>query len=192
MLVGLTGGIGSGKSTVARLFVALGVPVFQSDEEARQITDTDGTVRKAITDAFGEVYNGSVLNRQLMAEKVFNNPNALKQLNAIVHPAVGKKFAQWVEQHHSFPVLLKEAAILIESGAHVGVDQIILVKADEQTRIQRVMKRNGWTEDEVRSRMSRQLSDSEKEAYADFVITNNEEPLIPQVIAILEQLKSPA
>ncbi len=190
-LLGLTGGIGSGKSTVAKIFLALGIPVFNSDDEAKSIVNTDEDVKQKIKAEFGEVYLNGKLDRAKMAAIVFNNAEALKKLNGIVHPAVGKKFKTWVVENNNKPILIKEAAILIESGAYKEMDKIVLVKASEETRINRVVKRNNVSEGEVKERMKNQLSDGDKAKYCDFVIDNEDQMLIPQVIEIIRQIKKP-
>lgn len=191
MLVGLTGGIGSGKSTVAQIFKSLGVPVFNSDDEAKQIVNTHEEVKKQIITEFGEVYINGKLDNVKLAEIVFSDEEALKKLNSIVHPAVGTMFKKWVAENQQQPVLIKEAAILIESGAYKELDKIILVKASEQTRIERVMKRNNVSEEEVRERMKNQLSEEEKVPLCNFFIDNENEMLIPQVLEIYKQIKKP-
>ncbi len=191
MLVGLTGGIGSGKSTVAKIFKSFGVPVFNSDDEARQIVNTDENVMQQIKAVFEDVYKNGQLNRTRIAEIVFNDRSALEKLNEIVHPAVGAKFKRWVDENRQHSVLIKEAAILIESDTYKELDKMILVKASKQTKIERVMKRNNISEEKVRGRMENQMSDKEKEQYCDYFINNDNEMLMPQVLKIYKQLKSP-
>lgn len=190
LLVGLTGGIGSGKSTVAKIFAALGLPIFNSDEEAKNIVNTDENVKEQITTLFGNVYENGVLNRAKLASKVFKDKEALNQLNAIIHPAVAKQFDLWVQENINQPILIKEAAILVESGAYKALNRIVMVAADEDIRIARVMKRNNITESEVRVRMQNQLTDKERVSYCDYIINNNDELLMPQAINVIEKLKS--
>lgn len=190
LLVGLTGGIGSGKSTVAKIFKALGVPVFNSDEEAKRIVNDNEEVKQAITTVFGNVYQGATLKRDKLASLVFNNEEALNRLNNIIHPAVAKQFDLWVQENINQPILVKEAAILIESGAYKKLDKLIVVAANEDIRIARVMKRNNVTESEVRARMQNQLTDKDRAKYCDYIINNNDEFLISQVLEIISKLKS--
>ena len=182
--IGITGGIGSGKTTVCKIFESLGVPVFNADLEARAILDHDSHVKEAIRREFGkELYNNKgKLNRKAMAAIVFNNKVLLEKLNNLVHPAVGKKYESWVEKHRDQPYVIKEAAILFESGSYKQLDKVVVVSAPEEERIRRVMQRDGVTEREVRERMSRQLSEDERIARADHVIHNDgEQELLPQV-----------
>lgn len=186
LLVGLTGGIGSGKSTVAKIFNALGVKVYNSDIEAKKIVNADAETIGLIKQKFGaDIYTINGLDTKKMAQLVFNNKTALEELNAIVHPRVKKHFNNWVKQHQTDKVLIKEAAILIESGAYKGLNKIVLVSAPEELKIKRVSARDGSSENDIRKKMATQLKDSEKEKYADYIIINNEKDLvIPQVLNI--------
>ncbi|MBI2279943.1 MAG: dephospho-CoA kinase [Bacteroidetes bacterium] len=190
LLVGLTGGIGSGKSTVAKIFNALGVKVYNSDIEAKKIVNADAETIGLIKQKFGaDIYTIDGLDTKKMAQLVFNNKTALEELNAIVHPRVKKHFNNWVKQHQTDKVLIKEAAILIESGAYKGLNKIVLVSAPEELKIKRVSARDGSSENDIRKKMATQLRDSEKEKYADYVIINNEKDLvIPQVLNIYNEL----
>lgn len=192
MILGITGGIGSGKSTVCRIFELFGVPVYDSDARAKAIMVEDTELIQGLKDTFGnETYfeDGS-LNRKYLAAIVFNNQEKLNQLNGWVHPAVGRDFYNW-KSNQSAGILIKEAAILIESGAYKTVDKIIVVDAPQEVRLNRVLKRDGSTKAEVLARMSKQLSDEERKNYADFVIDNSgEQLLIPQVKSIVDQLKN--
>ena len=191
LLVGLTGGIGSGKTTVAKIFKSLGVPIFNSDVEAKNILNTDVKVIQQVVAEFGEIYSDGKLNTKKMAELVFNNPTALEKLNKIIHPKVAVSFIEWVKKNNSAPALIKEAAILIESGAYKELDKIILVTAPEEIRIQRVINRDNVSAEKVESRMKAQLLDEEKKEFADFTITNDEvQLLIPQVLEVSKKLKS--
>lgn len=187
--VGLTGGIGSGKSVVARMFSVLGVPVFSSDEAGREVLQRDAEVRAQVIEAFGAaIYPAGVLDRKALAQVVFNDPAALKKLNGIVHPAVRKAFARWAEAQDA-PYVINEAAILVESGGHAALDHLIAVSAPEAERIARVMKRDGVTADEVRARMRNQLGEEERLVHAGSVISNDGRTLvIPQVLAVHERL----
>jgi len=172
MVVGLTGGIGSGKSTIAKEFATLGISVFNSDEQAKVLIATDAQVKERIIAAFGEeAYQNGEYNRAYIAQIVFNNPEKLAILNSIVHPALAKHFKQWAKKQTS-PYVLKEAAILFESGSYKDCDYIITVTAPEQLRIARVMARDHCTEPQVRARMAQQWSDAQRIALSNTVIEN--------------------
>ena len=172
MVVGLTGGIGSGKSTIAKAFAALGIAVFNSDEQAKVLIATDAQVKKRIIAAFGEeAYQNGEYNRAYIAQIVFNNSEKLAILNGIVHPALAEYFKQWAKEQTS-PYVLKEAAILFESGSYKDCDYIITVTAPEEVRIARVMARDHCTEAQVRARMAQQWSDAQRIALSDAVIEN--------------------
>ncbi len=172
MIVGLTGGIGSGKSTVADLFRGHGVPVYDSDIEAKKIMEDSDAVRKAITAQFGsEAYTGKKLNRNVIAQEVFNNRNRLNQLNAIVHPAVREHFKEWI-QLQEFPYVIQETALVFENEMQGNYDVVVLITAPKDVRTLRVVERDGVTREQVLARMANQLPDSKKEELADFVIQN--------------------
>jgi len=172
MVVGLTGGIGSGKSTIAKAFAALGIAVFNSDEQAKALIATDTQVKERIIAAFGEeAYQNGEYNRAYIAQIVFNNSEKLAILNGIVHPALAEYFKQWAKKQTS-PYVLKEAAILFESGSYKDCDYIITVTAPEEVRIARVMARDHCTEAQVRARMAQQWSDAQRIALSDAVIEN--------------------
>lgn len=172
MIVGLTGGIGSGKSTVADLFRQHGVPIYDSDVEAKKIMEGSDEVRQAIGDLFGpKAYSGKTLNRKLIADEVFNNPDRLSQLNAIVHPAVRAHFLKWVDGQ-IFPYVIQETALIFENKMQENYDAIILVTAPEETRIQRVTARDKVSRQQVKARMANQLPDTKKMKGADVVIQN--------------------
>ena len=188
--IGITGGIGSGKTTVSKVFQALGIPVFYSDAEAIKILQSV-PVRKKIKKTFGkEVFDKSeMVDRKLLAKEVFGDTTKLKKLNAIIHPAVAKAFEAWVKKNKTAPYILKEAAILFESGAHKQVDKVITVTAPLLLRIERVMKREGFTKYQVKERVKQQWSDKEKIKRSDFVIVNDEKKMIiPQVLEIHKNL----
>ena len=172
MVVGLTGGIGSGKSTIAKAFAALGIAVFNSDEQAKALIATDAQVKERIIAAFGEeAYHNGEYNRAYIAQIVFNNSEKLAILNGIVHPALAEYFKQWAKAQTS-PYVLKEAAILFESGSYKDCDYIITVTAPEEVRIARVMARDHCTEAQVRARMAQQWSDAQRIALSNAVIEN--------------------
>ncbi|WP_297887833.1 dephospho-CoA kinase [uncultured Capnocytophaga sp.] len=172
MVVGLTGGIGSGKSTIAKAFAALGIAVFNSDEQAKALIATDAQVKERIIAAFGEeAYHNGEYNRAYIAQIVFNNSEKLAILNGIVHPALAEYFKRWAKEQTS-PYVLKEAAILFESGSYKDCDYIITVTAPEEVRIARVMARDHCTEAQVRARMAQQWSDAQRIALSNAVIEN--------------------
>ena len=172
MVVGLTGGIGSGKSTIAKEFAALGIAVFNSDEQAKVLIANNAQVKERIIATFGEeAYQNGEYNRAYITQIVFNNSEKLAILNGIVHPALAKYFKQWTKKQTS-PYVLKEAAILFESGSYKDCDYIITVTAPEQVRIARVMARDHCTEAQVRVRMSQQWSDAQRIALSNAVIEN--------------------
>ena len=172
MVVGLTGGIGSGKSTIAKAFAALGIAVFNSDEQAKALIANNAQVKKRIIAAFGEeAYQNGEYNRAYIAQIVFNNSEKLAILNSIVHPALAKHFKLWAKKQTS-PYVLKEAAILFESGSYKDCDYIITVTAPEEVRIARVMARDHCTEAQVRARMAQQWSDAQRIALSNAVIEN--------------------
>lgn len=191
LLVGITGGIGSGKTTVSKIFKALGVPVFNSDNEAKIIVNTNEYVINQIQNVFGDVYRQGKLDAVKMAELVFKDKNALERLNKIVHPKVAESFKEWVNKNNMSRILLKEAAILIETGAYKELDSIILVITPIEERIKRVVKRDNISGEKVKERIAKQLSDEEKAKHANYVINNKDgQLLMPQVLKIYEQLKS--
>ena len=190
--VGITGGIGSGKSFVATLFKTLGVPFYDADKEAKDIMTKSVAVRSGLVTAFGsEVYfeDGS-LNRKWLSTQVFNNPEKLTLLNSIVHPVVIQDAIAWSNGQTSC-YNLKEAALLFESGSYKSLDYTILVVAPKELRIQRVMKRDNVTAQEVISRMDKQMAEEEKVKLADFILINDGiQPLIPQIYKLHEQFLS--
>ncbi|HEY0667714.1 MAG TPA: dephospho-CoA kinase [Sphingobacteriaceae bacterium] len=185
--VGVTGGIGSGKTTVCKIFEVLDVPVFYADEAAKTVMITDEILISGIRQHFGDsAYSVSgVLNRKYLADIVFNSTIELEKLNSLVHPAVFRAFDRWVNDHKNSPYVIKEAALLFESNSYKLCDYTILVKSPSQLRIQRVMDRDSVLQSEVELRMNKQFSDEKKETMADFIITNNENELvIPQVLSM--------
>lgn len=190
LTVGITGGIGSGKSTICRIFEVMEVPVFNADAEARRIQNEDPNIRSSMISLFGnEVYNDDGLNRKLVAELVFNNKLLLDQLNKIIHPATLVAFEKWKQDYSSNHYVIKEAAILFESKSNIGLDKIIVVSAAEELRIERIIKRDNISREQIISRMNNQLAEEERIAKADFVIVNDEKSaIIPQVLAVHEKL----
>jgi dephospho-CoA kinase len=188
--VGITGGIGSGKTTVSKIFEVLGVPVFYADDHAKRVMVEDSILIDAIKQEFGnESYldDGS-LNRKYIANIVFNDAARLDKLNAIVHPATFRAFDAWVAQVGDVPYILKEAALLFEAASYKLCDKAIMVYAPLETRIARVMKRDHISRDEVLSRNAKQMPDEEKIKLADYTIVNDDTQLvIPQVLALHQQ-----
>ncbi|MDT0555153.1 dephospho-CoA kinase [Patiriisocius hiemis] len=171
-IVGLTGGIGSGKTTVSKMFSTLGVPVYIADIEAKKLTNTSKVIRKKITTVFGEdSYINDVLDSKYIANIVFNDSEKLEKLNNIIHPKVAKHFKKWCLKQESV-YCIKEAAILFENGGYKSCDATILVTAPEHIRIERVMQRDGVTKEEVKARMKNQWSDTKKRSLTRLVIEN--------------------
>jgi len=186
--IGLTGGIGSGKTTVAKIFELLSVPVYYADEASRRLYHTNKELMSALKKHFGEdVYTNDQLNRSKLAAIVFNDPAKLELLNSLVHPLTIKDAEEWM-QTQNVPYIIKEAALLFEAGSAKGLDFVIGVSAPEKLRIQRVMDRDGIKKEEVLTRINRQMDDKTKMSLCDFVIKNDEEELvIPKVLALHEK-----
>jgi dephospho-CoA kinase len=191
--IGITGGIGSGKSTVCRIFESMGIPVFYADTVAKLIMLTDPVLVAGVTRAFGqESYVEGQLNNKHIASIVFNNSDELAKLNALVHPAVFRAFEQWLDSVPlGTPYILKEAALLFESGSYRMCDKSVLVTAPEDLKIKRVMERDNVTAAQVKARMDKQMSDVDKMLMADHLISNDEsQSVISQVYQLhLEFLK---
>lgn len=187
--VGLTGGIGSGKTTVAKVFRVLGIPVFEADLAGHRLLAEDRSVIEAIAKRFGnEVLGAQGIDRQALARLVFHDHDALQTLSAIVHPAVRQAFRNWAELQRSVYVVM-EAAVLVESGGHSSLDRLLVVNAPEELRIQRTVKRDGTSREAVLARMRNQATDRIRLAAAHWVIDNNDRDLvIPQVVAAHEAL----
>ena len=191
--VGITGGIGSGKSTITSLFHNLGVPIYNSDERAKWLMSNDVDLMDQIKILFGqESYSNNKLNRAHIANIVFQNHDLLKQLNAIVHPLVKIDFENWLLLQKKEPLVIKEAAILIESGAYKELDILIVVFANKEIRIKRVMNRDNVAKEDVEKRIETQLSDSERLKFAHYSIENNKDQsnLKKQVGELYKQLLS--
>jgi len=183
---GLTGNIGSGKSTVARIFQALGVPVFHADQEAKNLYK-DKAVLQEVTEAFGEeiINENGELDKARFASIIFNDKEKLRQINAIIHPKVRQKYYDWLELYQNLPYTLQEAAIMIESGLYKKLDRVIVVAAPKQERLERIRNRDGFDKQEVLKRMENQFPESKLRTYADFVIENHDHQLVmPQVLEI--------
>ncbi len=189
-VVGLTGGIGSGKSLVTQIFSHLGIPIFNADFESGKILEEDAMVRDTLTQWFGpEAYIHGKPDRRKIASVVFNDPSMLARMNELLHPRVKERFLSWCGQHQSKPYLIHEAAILFESGFYKFMDKTILVLAPEEIRIERVMQRDKVSGDSVRQRMQNQWTDEQKLPLADFIIRNDgKSPLIPAILEIHNKL----
>lgn len=189
VLIGLTGGIGSGKSTVAKVFETLGIPVYYADDEAKRLMNTDERLKQEIIKQFGiESYQDGTLNRPYIASLVFTNKEKLSLLNSLVHPVTIEDSQKWVLQQIT-PYVIREAALLFESGANKGLDFVIGVSAPVPLRIQRVIQRDGLSKEEIEQRISRQMDEEEKTKKCDFVILNDEKQLvIPQVLDIHKKI----
>jgi dephospho-CoA kinase len=188
--IGITGGIGSGKTTVCQIFAAFGIPIYDADSAAKKLMSEDLQLIESIKELFGEMAyaeNGE-LNRSYIAEKAFVDKDLIKKLNNIVHPAVAIDQEKWTNVQKS-PYVIKEAALLYESGSYQKLDKVIVVTAPEELRIERVMKRNQISREAVLARMQQQWPEEEKIRLADYIINNDGElPLIPQCMAIHHQL----
>jgi dephospho-CoA kinase len=172
-IIGLTGGIGSGKTTIAKLFEAEGIPVYIADDEAKKIMELPETILQ-IVNHFGEnIITNKVIDKKKLSELVFKNPEKLKELNKIIHPLVKMHFDNWLKKL-KVPFVIKEAAILFESGSYKYCDKIITVTASEETRIKRVMARDHCTKEQVLDRIKNQWSDQDKILKSDFVLLNDD------------------
>lgn len=185
--IGITGGIGSGKSTVCNIFEQLGIPVYYADLRARELMNTHPPLVKALKKEFGEdIYdNNGELIRPKLAAIVFNNKEKLERLNSLVHPEVKEDFRKWADKQTSVPYVMKEAALMFESGSYKDVDYIIVVSAPKNLRVQRVVDRDGAKRSDVLKRMAGQLTEKERLERTDFVLKNDgQHPLIPQVMEL--------
>jgi dephospho-CoA kinase len=172
-VIGLTGGIGSGKTTVSNMFKDLGIPVYIADVEAKKLMNTSKDVKQKIISLFSpKAYKNNELNRSYIATKIFNDASYLKKMNAIIHPKVAIHFKKWMQKQTSLYVI-KEAAIIFEHNMQTQYDAIITVIAEEETRIDRILKRDKTTKDKVLAIMKHQLNDVEKAKMSDFVIVND-------------------
>ncbi|SCX89093.1 dephospho-CoA kinase [Flavobacterium caeni] len=173
-ILGLTGGIGSGKTTISKFFESMGIPVYVADDQGRRLTESKPMLSK-IRETFGDaVFDGEKLDRKKLSQMVFADPGKLQQLNGIVHPAVRKHFAKWLTTHQDKPWVIRESAILFESGSYQDCDKIVTVAAPVEKRIERVMRRDGVTREQVLQRIGNQMTDAERAAKSDFVIENTD------------------
>ena len=180
--LGVTGGIGSGKTSVCRVFSVLGIPVFSADNEAREVMDIDTSIMLRINTIAGKnLYSSGNLDRSELAKLIFNNSRLLEKVNSLVHPVVFSRFREWVRRQDA-PYVIMEAAILFESGADKIVDRIMTVVAPVEQRIERVIRRNMLTSDQVMERMRNQLDDEIRIQRSDYVVSNSENDMIIPVI----------
>lgn len=187
--IGLTGGIGSGKTTVAHIFEVLGIPVYYADDAAKKIMSENEDIKQAIIKSFGtESYVDGKLNRAFLAQEVFSDPQKTLLINSIIHPATIADVEQWFEKQQG-PYAIKEAALIFEANAEKKLDLVIGVSSPLELRLQRVMQRDSITKEAVEKRMHHQMNADQKMDRCDFIINNNDrELLIPQVISIHEKL----
>ncbi len=187
--LGLTGGIGSGKTTVAKIFESLGIPVYYADDAAKKLMNEDETLRKQIIALFGAAsYNDHQLNRPFIASQVFENEEKLAALNALVHPRTIADSESWMKKQTA-PYVIKEAALVFESDVWKQLDKVIGVSAPPELRLQRTMQRDGISAEAVQARMANQMDEAEKMNRCDYVLVNDEaQLLVPQVIALHEKL----
>lgn len=190
--VGITGGIGSGKTTVCEIFKLLGVPVFHADSEAKNLQNNDSQIRERLIKLFGkQIYSGDgMLDRKKLAGLIFNDSVALANVNSIIHPAVRHSFRKWADDHQNASYIIYEAAVLFESGYASDFDRNILILSDENLRIERVIRRDRISEELVKQRISNQMPDDQKIKMADYIIENNNEKLLfPQIIELDELIR---
>ena len=190
-MIGLTGGIGSGKSVVAKIFTTLGIPVFNADEAAKHIMQSNPEMKAKLIEQFGSsIYDAAGLQKEKLADIVFNDPYQLQLLNAIVHPVTIQAAKDWAAKQTS-PYVIKEAALIFESAAADGLFKVIGVTAPLSLRIQRVMQRDGVSKEQVEARMQHQISDTIKMRLCDYVIeNNNQHMLIPQVLELDKAIRA--
>ena len=176
--IGLTGGLGSGKTTVSAIFEVLGIPVYYADNASKRLMNEDEKVKEAIQKNFGkEIYSQEKLNTKYLAQIVFNDEKKLELLNSIVHPATLKDAEEWME-HQASPYIIKEAALIFESGSDKILDHVIGVKAPLQLRLQRAMKRDSISEEQAMARINKQMNEEEKLNLCDFIIINDEQQFV--------------
>ena len=189
--IGITGGIGSGKSVISRLLRMMDVPIYDSDTEAKRLMQTDAGIRAELTALIkGELYTGDTLNKALLASYMFEDAQRVAQVNAIVHPRVKSDFRQWTNNiESSAPIVGIESAILLEAGFREEVDVVVLVYAPEDIRIRRAIHRDAASSESIIKRIRNQMSDETKREQADYVIVNDgKTPLIPQVLTMISSL----
>lgn len=192
--LGITGGIGSGKSTITQMFHVIGVPVYVSDERSKYLSQTNSEIIAGLKQILGDdIYDEmGRLDRKRMASVIFADKEKLQKVNALIHPIVNRDFIEWAEEQKSkgVPYVVNEAAIMIESGSHKLMDKLLVVTAPVEQRVERVMKRDGVGEQQVKSRISNQMSDKEKVEIADYVIvTDDHHFIMPEILALDEELR---
>ena len=190
-LIGITGGIGAGKSTVSTICKHLGFKVYNSDQRAKEIVSEDYIIKKKLISFFGNnIYKNGVLDRKFLSDKIFNDKSSLEQINSIIHPAVKKDFNSWVINNSNEKILFKESALLLESGAYKELDKIILIVSDKNLRVSRVLNRDqNRSKKEIESIIDKQIDEVDAIKYADIVIDNNHKKmLLPSVIKEIEKL----
>tara|TARA_B100002019_G_scaffold236431_1_gene210989 strand:- start:440 stop:1033 length:594 start_codon:yes stop_codon:yes gene_type:complete len=190
-LIGITGGIGAGKSTVSTICKHLGFKVYNSDQRAKEIVSEDSIIKKKLISFFGNnIYKNGVLDRKFLSDKIFNDKSSLEQINSIIHPAVKKDFNSWVINNSNEKILFKESALLFESGAYKELDKIILIVSDKNLRVSRVLNRDqNRSKKEIESIIDKQIDEVDAIKYADIVIDNNHKKmLLPSVIKEIEKL----
>ena len=190
-LIGITGGIGAGKSTVSTICKHLGFKVYNSDQRAKEIVSEDSIIKKKLISFFGNnIYKNGVLDRKFLSDKIFNDKSSLEQINSIIHPAVKKDFNSWVKNNSNEKILFKESALLLESGAYKELDKIILIVSDKNLRVSRVLNRDqSRSKKEIESIIDKQIDEVDAIKYADIVIDNNHKKmLLPSVIKEIEKL----
>lgn len=193
ILVGVTGGIGSGKSTVCSFFEALGIAVYYADDQAKYLSSYDPVVKKEVESLFGkDIYIEGQLDRKKIASLIFSNEEYRIKLNQIIHPAVKNDFELWLlaRRKEKRKYVIKEAAILIETGNYKEMDKVILVRADINQRIEWLEKRNGWSVSEIQARINSQMSDEEKMKFVDFIIWNREKKQVQDEVLQIHKLLS--
>ena len=184
--IGVTGGIGSGKTIVCKVFEQLGIPVFNADINAEQIINQDIGIREKFLKHFGnQIYEGDIINKKILASIIFSNIEARLKVNSIVHPVLKEYFEEWLEQYRAKKYVIKEAALLFEAGTYQDLDEIITVFAPEELRISRVIQRDNTTIEETKTRINSQLDENIKLNKADYIIYNDEDQLIiPQILKL--------
>ncbi|MFT6209636.1 MAG: dephospho-CoA kinase [Bacteroidia bacterium] len=185
-IIGITGGIGSGKTTACKIFQELGVPVYYADDRAKELMTTNAVLKNKIVQAFGKkAYSGNDLDRAYLAQQIFGSKEKLSIINGLVHPAVANDFEEWLEERNDEKYVLKEAAILFESGAYQDVDITVLVIAPQDVRLERVINRDGSSKEDVLKRMNNQWTQERKVKLADHILNNSgTQLLIPQVLEL--------
>ncbi|MFW5753914.1 MAG: dephospho-CoA kinase [Marinilabiliaceae bacterium] len=188
--IGVTGGIGSGKSTVCKIFEVLGIPVYYADDRAHALILSDPRIRKGYRELFGEkVYENGQLNRKLVADRIFSDRALLEKVNRLVHPVVREDFIQWAVRQDA-PYVIEEAAVLLESGGKDLLDFVVVVSAPESLRIQRVAHRDGISEERIQERIKNQWTDRQRRELADYeVLADDRHLVVPQVLQIHTELK---